>query len=69
MRPMHDLLTIDQAAREYPFSHDWLRKLCRRGEIVCHKPGRDWLIERASLEAYLATERKPGPSPGRPPKP
>lgn len=62
-------ITIAEAAEEFHISTDWVRKLCRRGIVTSRKSGSLWIVDRDSLAAYMAEERKPGPAPGRPPKP
>ena len=38
-----------------------IRLLIKRGTLRAVKRGHDWWVERPSVEAYAATERKRGP--------
>lgn len=60
---LEDCLTIGEAAELFPFTAVWIRKLCQQGRLDCRKSGDVWLVSRAALEEYAATERKPGPDP------
>ncbi len=37
-----------------------IRQLILAGRLVAEKRGRDWHITRESVEAYRATDRRPG---------
>lgn len=54
-------LSVVEACALSGFSPGWIRQLLIRGEIVGMKVGRDWRISKASFQAYLDKERRPGP--------
>lgn len=35
--------------------------LCQEGKLECRKVANRWFVSRASLEAYAASDRRPGP--------
>lgn len=45
---------------------DHVRYLARTGVIEARKFGHAWMLSRASVAAYAASERKPGPKPQEP---
>lgn len=47
-------LTADEAGEILRVGPFQVVKLCRSGELRATKPGRQWLIEPADLDAYLA---------------
>ena len=59
--PDEQLLTINQAAERYKLSASHLRRLVRTNRVGGKRLGRDWVTTQSAVEAYLATERKPGP--------
>lgn len=59
------LIPVTQAAPLAQLSASHLRYLVRTGKVVGRKLGRDWFTSKAALDAYLATERKPGPKTNR----
>lgn len=46
-----------------------VRQLLRDGKLIGERVGRDWLVQKASAEAYRDTEHKPGPKPSQDKKP
>ena len=58
-------ITLAQAAEISGLSHSHLRLLARQGKIKSQKLGRDWLTTEDAVRAYMATDRKPGPKPGK----
>jgi excisionase family DNA binding protein len=54
-------VTIAEAAALSGYSPAYVRQLANRGRIDGHKVGRDWLIERESLEAYRQQMEALGP--------
>src|SRR5579875_827458 len=58
-----EALSTTEAARRYHVSQRYITFLARKGAIAAKKLGRDWLIDNASLSAYLSTPHKPGPKP------
>lgn len=66
-RNMTDLLTVTEAAKDYPLSGRQLRHLLLKGLVEGRCFGRTWALSRASLEAYLAQDRRPGRKPKKTP--
>lgn len=64
-----ELLTVEEAqalaaSQGRSVAVESLRLAARRGWIEgAQKNGRDWLLPKGALLAYLAQERKPGPKP------
>jgi excisionase family DNA binding protein len=56
-------ISTTEAANRYHVSQRYIAFLARRKAIIAKKLGRDWLIDEASLSAYLATPQKRGPKP------
>lgn len=56
-----ELLTTPEARRLSGLSLTHLAALAREGKIEAKRYGRDWMIFKDSLDAYLTKERKPGP--------
>jgi Fic family protein len=58
--PGHDmkLLTLAEAAKESPYSKDYLNVMARRGVIPAIKIRRNWMITREALLLYVQTHRK-----------
>jgi excisionase family DNA binding protein len=56
-------ITADEAAQIVGVTPHQIRHLLREGVIRGQKFNRSWMVDRASAEAYAATERKPGPKP------
>jgi len=59
-------LTPREAAELLGVTSDHARYLARAGVIEARKFGHAWMLRRASVEAYAASERRPGPRPRRP---
>jgi len=58
-----DYITSKVASELADFHHDYITLLASQGKIKAFKFGREWMIYKPSLEAYLASNRKPGPKP------
>jgi len=54
---IEDFISIAKAVRYSGYSEQYLRRMARGGEIRAVKFGFFWMIERASLEAYLERAR------------
>ncbi len=54
-------LTSKQASAKSGISQAHIRLLMETRKLVGLKVGRDWLVETASLEYYMANRPKPGP--------
>ena len=54
-------LTITQAVKLSGYSKPYLARLAKRGDIQARMVGPIWLIDRASLVAYMNTPHKSGP--------
>ncbi len=62
-------LTLKEAMRELPLGYRTIYNAVRRGEITSYKPGREILVERASLENWLLSKKvEPPRQVGRPRK-
>lgn len=55
------LIPLAEAAEMSGFSQGHLRLLAKQNKIWAIKIGRDWLTTEESVQAYLATDRRPGP--------
>jgi excisionase family DNA binding protein len=53
-------MTVRQASQHSGFSGSYLLRLIDRGKIRGRRLGSFWIVDKPSLDAYLATERKPG---------
>ena len=70
-----DFVKVAEAAMILGFSVQHTRLLVRQGQLMGNKIGRDWIIERESLQSFLArrgtqtmlVERKSGRPPTVPP--
>ena len=49
------LITLKEAARRVERSEITLRSAIRRGKMVAHKYGRDWLVEESEVRYYELT--------------
>lgn len=54
------MLTTSQAAEILGVSRPRVITLIHLGTLRAEKPGRDWQIDPASVEAYKKSPRKPG---------
>jgi hypothetical protein len=54
---IEDFISIARAVRHSGYSEQYLRRMARIGEIHAVKFGFFWMIERASLEAFLERAR------------
>lgn len=52
-----ELLDVGQASELSGFCRDYVNQLARAGKIQGHKVGQEWLLERASLLAYVEERR------------
>ena len=59
-------ITPREAAELIGITNDHARHLARTGAIEARKFGHAWMLKRASVEAYAASERRPGPRPQEP---
>ena len=57
------LIGLAEAAKISGLSQGHLRLLAKQEKIWATKIGRDWLTTEESIQAYLATDRRPGPKP------
>ncbi|MDR2504126.1 MAG: helix-turn-helix domain-containing protein [Deltaproteobacteria bacterium] len=58
---MEDFFTTAQAAAISGLKPVSIRMAICRGTLPASKAGRDWLITRADLEAFVKADRKRGP--------
>lgn len=61
---MDEWLTVKQASDQYKLSVSYLNRLLNKGRLKGRKEtnpnGTYWMIEKRSLDAYMASDRKPG---------
>jgi len=53
-RSIEDFMTIEEATHYSGYTEQYLRRMSRAGKIEAIKRGHFWLINRHSLEAYVA---------------
>ena len=58
-----EFIGLSKAAKISGLTHDHLRRIAREGKLEAVKIGRDWLTTEKALNAYLASDRKPGRKP------
>ena len=58
---MDEWMSTKEAAEYTGYSPSNLRYLLRQGKIEGRKLGRDWFTTKESLDAYLASNPRPGP--------
>ena len=63
LRPAHsqsieDFLTIGEAMELSGYKDQYLRRMAKTGMVRAIKRGHFWLIERASLEAYVTAAQR-----------
>lgn len=58
---MGEYMTTKEAAEVLGLSFETVSRLAKRGVIKAEKRGRDWLLERDSVEAHLARIKGKGP--------
>ncbi len=63
---LDDWITPGEAAELIGVTSDHARHLARTGIIKARKFGHAWMLERAAVEAYASSERRPGPKPQEP---
>ena len=59
--PQLNLITLLEAAQRFGLSRSHLRLLVRDKHIWGKKIGRDWVTTEEAVQAYLDTDRRPGP--------
>jgi excisionase family DNA binding protein len=62
---LDEWITTTEAANLSGFHIEHIRRLIRNGHVDARKWGREWMVDRNSLVAYLDMERKPGPKSAR----
>lgn len=53
-RSIEDFMTIEEATDFSGYTEQYLRRMSRAGKIEAIKRGHFWLVNRQSLEAYMA---------------
>jgi hypothetical protein len=53
-RSIEDFMTIEEATDFSGYTEQYLRRMSRAGKVEAIKRGHFWLVNRYSLEAYLA---------------
>jgi excisionase family DNA binding protein len=54
-------LTLKEASAEFGVSYSRLKMAAWQGRIAARKPGHDYLVRRADVEAFLRTARRGRP--------
>ena len=57
------LITVTDAANQSQLTPSYIRRLLRTGQLAGVKVGEIWLTSEEALQAYLSTDRRPGPKP------
>lgn len=57
------LISLTEAAEISGLSQGHLRLLAKQEKIWAMKIGRDWLTTEEAIQAYMTTDRRPGPKP------
>lgn len=57
------LIPLVEAAKLSGLSHGHMRLLAKQGKIWATKIGRNWVTTQEAVQAYLATNPRPGPKP------
>ena len=60
---LDDWITPREASELIGVTANQVRHLARQGTIEAWKFGHAWMINRASAEAYAASDHRPGPKP------
>jgi len=47
----HELISSREAAKLFGVTHDYISRLCRKGQLVGTSDGGRWMVERQSLDA------------------
>lgn len=58
---LEEWITPNEAAELLDITPHQVRHLARMGTLESKKFGHAWMVKRASVEDYQATERRPGP--------
>ena len=59
--PLPEWISVKEAAEYTGYSQGHIRYLLGKGEVEGRKFGRDWFTTKKALDAYLATNPRPGP--------
>lgn len=62
MPSVDELLTLGEAADRSDVSASRLRRLAKAGTLRARRVGRDWVVARSDLEAFMRMERPRGVS-------
>lgn len=54
------MLTVNQVADKLGVTPSLVRRFCRDGRLKAQKIGRDWLIDKRSLDSFSGKPRKAG---------
>ena len=58
--PVHDLISLTEAAERYDLTATYLRHLATKGRLKALKIGRNWVTTAADVEEYINTRQKIG---------
>jgi excisionase family DNA binding protein len=53
-------VTTKEASDLSGYNLEYIRRMIRRGVIAAEKRGRDWWVDRASIEAYVREMKRLG---------
>lgn len=59
----NQLISLAEAAKSSGLSQGHIRLLAKQGKIWATKIGRNWVTTQDAVQAYLATNPRPGPKP------
>jgi excisionase family DNA binding protein len=63
MIALEQFLTTDEAAKLSGLTVGYITRLLRGSKLQGRQIRRVWFVEKASLDRYMASNRKPGPKP------
>ena len=64
---LYEWISTIEAANISGYHIEHIRRLIRSGEIVARKWGKEWMVNRVSLNEYLMRKPKPGPKQAKSP--
>ena len=54
------LISLAEAAEQYGFSHNYLRRLVNRARLNAQKVGNSWVTTPADVEEFIQSRKKMG---------
>jgi len=52
-----EFISSRDAAKLFGVTHDYISRLCRKGQLVGNSDGGRWMVERQSLDTFLVRAR------------